>query len=43
MYLRKLISMDTAEMIRPQLMDTVVLIGGRDKTEPAQFRQAIQV
>ena len=34
MYLRNLMSMDTEEMIRAQPMDSVVLIGGCDKTLP---------
>jgi dihydroxy-acid dehydratase len=33
-------SMDTEEMIRAQPMDAVVLIGGRDKTVPAQLMGA---
>src|ERR1051325_2479045 len=37
MYLRNLMSMDTEEMIRAQPMDAVVLIGGCDKTVPAQL------
>ncbi len=40
MYLRNLMSMDTEEMIRAQPMDAVVLIGGCDKTVPAQFMGA---
>ncbi len=36
MFLRNLMSMDTEEMIRAQPMDSVVLIGGCDKTLPAQ-------
>lgn len=36
MFLRNLMSMDTEEMIRAQPMDAVVLIGGCDKTVPAQ-------
>src|SRR6202161_2815663 len=36
MYLRNLMSMDTEEMIRAQPMDSVVVIGGCDKTLPAQ-------
>src|SRR5579863_3958270 len=36
MFLRNLMSMDTEEMIRAQPMDAVVLIGGCDKTLPAQ-------
>ncbi|KAH8663791.1 dehydratase [Ilyonectria robusta] len=37
MYLRNLMSMDTEEMIRAQPCDAVVLIGGCDKTTPAQL------
>jgi dihydroxy-acid dehydratase len=37
MYLRNLMAMDTEEMIRAQPMDAVVLIGGCDKTLPAQL------
>ncbi|MDH4574393.1 IlvD/Edd family dehydratase [Salinicola acroporae] len=40
MYLRNLMSMDTEEMIRAQPMDSVVLIGGCDKTVPAQLMGA---
>jgi dihydroxy-acid dehydratase len=40
MYLRNLMSMDTEEMIRAQPMDCVVLIGGCDKTVPAQLMGA---
>ncbi len=40
MYLRNLMSMDTEEMIRAQPMDVVVLIGGCDKTVPAQLMAA---
>jgi dihydroxy-acid dehydratase len=40
MYLRNLMSMDTEEMIRAQPMDAVVLIGGCDKTVPAQLMAA---
>jgi len=40
MYLRNLMSMDTEEMIRAQPMDAVVLIGGCDKTIPAQLMAA---
>jgi len=36
MYLRNLMAMDTEEMIRAQPMDAVVLVGGCDKTVPAQ-------
>lgn len=41
MYLRNLMSMDTEETIRAQPMDAVVLIGGCDKTVPAQLMGAI--
>src|SRR6202158_276307 len=37
MYLRNLMAMDTEEMIRAQPMDSVVVIGGCDKTWPAQI------
>ncbi|HDZ39180.1 MAG TPA: dihydroxy-acid dehydratase [Marinobacter sp.] len=40
MYLRNLMAMDTEEMIRAQPMDAVVLIGGCDKTVPAQLMAA---
>src|SRR5687767_1338002 len=40
MYLRNLMSMDTEEMIRAQPMDAVVLLGGCDKTVPAQLMGA---
>jgi dihydroxy-acid dehydratase len=40
MYLRNLMAMDTEEMIRAQPMDAVVLIGGCDKTLPAQLMGA---
>ena len=40
MYVRNLMSMDTEEMIRAQPMDAVVLIGGCDKTVPAQLMGA---
>ena len=40
MYLRNLMSMDTEEMIRALPMDAVVLIGGCDKTVPAQLMAA---
>jgi dihydroxy-acid dehydratase len=40
MYLRNLMSMDTEEMIRAQPMDAAVLIGGCDKTVPAQLMGA---
>src|SRR3954463_15378551 len=41
MYLRNLMSIDTEEMIRAQPMDAVVLIGGWDKTLPAQVMGAV--
>ncbi len=37
MYLRNLMALDTEEMIRAQPVDAVVLIGGCDKTIPAQL------
>lgn len=40
MYLRNLMAMETEEMIRSQPMDAVVLIGGCDKTLPAQLMAA---
>ena len=40
MYLRNLMAMETEEMIRAQPMDAVVLIGGCDKTVPAQLMAA---
>jgi dihydroxy-acid dehydratase len=40
MYMRNLMSIDTEEMIRAQPMDAVVLIGGCDKTVPAQLMGA---
>ena len=40
MYLRNLMAMETEEMIRAQPMDSVVLIGGCDKTLPAQVMAA---
>jgi dihydroxy-acid dehydratase len=40
MYLRNLMAMDTEEMILAQPMDAVVLIGGCDKTLPAQIMAA---
>ena len=36
MYLRNLMAMETEELIRAQPMDAVVLVGGCDKTLPAQ-------
>lgn len=40
-YFRNLMSMDTEEMIRGQPMDAVVLVGGCDKTVPAQLMGAV--
>ena len=40
MYLRNLMSIDTEEMLRAQPMDACVLIGGCDKTVPAQLMGA---
>ena len=40
MFLRNLMAIDTEEMIRSQPMDSVVLIGGCDKTIPAQLMGA---
>lgn len=41
MYLRNLMAMDTEEMLRALPLDSVVLIGGCDKTVPAQLMGAI--
>jgi dihydroxy-acid dehydratase len=41
MYLRNLMAMETEEMIRAQPMDAVVVIGGCDKTLPAQIMAAV--
>jgi dihydroxy-acid dehydratase len=41
MYLRNLMAMETEEMIRAQPMDAVMLIGGCDKTVPAQIMAAV--
>ncbi len=41
MFLRNLMAIDTEEMIRAQPMDAVVLIGGCDKTVPAQLMGAV--
>src|SRR5438128_2815313 len=43
MFLRNLMAMATEEMIRAQPMDAVVLIGGCDKTLPAQVMAAASV
>ena len=40
MMFRNLMAMDTEEMIRAQPMDSVVLVGGCDKTIPAQLMAA---
>jgi dihydroxy-acid dehydratase len=41
MFLRNLMAMDTEEMIRALPVDSVVLIGGCDKTIPAQVMAAV--
>ena len=41
MMFRNLMAMDTEEMIRAQPMDAVVLVGGCDKTVPAQLMGAV--
>jgi len=43
MFLRNLMAMDTEEMMAAQPMDSVVLIGGCDKTLPAQVMAAASV
>jgi len=43
MFLRNLMAMDTEEMIRSQPMDALVVIGGCDKTLPAQVMAAASV
>ncbi|GJE42399.1 IlvD/Edd family dehydratase [Methylobacterium soli] len=43
MYLRNLMAMDTEEMIRAQPMDAVIVIGGCDKTLPAQIMAVASV
>ncbi|PZU91867.1 MAG: dihydroxy-acid dehydratase [Chelatococcus sp.] len=43
MFLRNLMAMDTEEMIRAQPMDAVIIIGGCDKTLPAQIMAAASV
>src|SRR5918912_4023046 len=40
MYLRNLMAMETEEMIRAQPMDAIIVIGGCDKTIPAQLMAA---
>ena len=41
MYLRNLMSMDTEEMVKAQPVDAVIMIGGCDKTVPAQLMGGI--
>ncbi|PYH65214.1 dihydroxy-acid dehydratase, partial [Aspergillus vadensis CBS 113365] len=41
MFLRNLMSMDTEEMIRAQPVDACIMIGGCDKTAPAQIMGGI--
>ncbi|PVH68470.1 putative dihydroxy-acid dehydratase [Cadophora sp. DSE1049] len=41
MFLRNLMSMDTEEMIKAQPVDACIMIGGCDKTVPAQIMGAI--
>jgi dihydroxy-acid dehydratase len=41
MFLRNLMAMETEEMIRAQPMDSVIVIGGCDKTLPAQLMAAV--
>lgn len=41
LFFRNLMAMDTEEMVRGQPMDAVVLIGGCDKTVPAQLMGAL--
>ncbi len=43
MFLRNLMAMETEEMIRAQPMDAVIVIGGCDKTLPAQVMAAASV
>ncbi|KAF0228391.1 MAG: dihydroxy-acid [Beijerinckiaceae bacterium] len=43
MFLRNLMAMDTEEMARAQPMDALVIIGGCDKTLPAQVMGALSV
>jgi dihydroxy-acid dehydratase len=43
MFLRNLMAMDTEEMLRAQPMDAVIVIGGCDKTLPAQIMAAASV
>jgi dihydroxy-acid dehydratase len=41
MYLRNLMAMETEEMLRAQPMDAAIVIGGCDKTLPAQIMAAV--
>src|SRR5690606_18209191 len=41
LFFRNLMAIDTEEMIRGQPMDAVVLVGGCDKTVPAQLMGAV--
>jgi dihydroxy-acid dehydratase len=41
LFFRNLMAMDTEEMVRGQPMDAVVLVGGCDKTVPAQLMGAV--
>ncbi len=41
LFFRNLMSIDTEEMVRGQPMDAVVLVGGCDKTVPAQLMGAV--
>ncbi len=41
MFLRNLMAMDVEEMVRSQPLDAVVLVGGCDKTMPAQIMGAL--
>jgi dihydroxy-acid dehydratase len=43
MYFRNMMAMETEELVRGQPMDAVVLIGGCDKTIPAQLMAALSV
>ena len=43
MFLRNLMAMDTEEMARAQPMDALIIIGGCDKTLPAQIMGALSV
>ena len=43
MYLRNLMAMDTEEMLRALPLDAAVLVGGCDKTVPAQLMAAVSV